>query len=268
MTRGPAGATRLCGRARMLSALALASAALAGVLCSVAPAACASRATPDDRLREGNEAARAGDYPRATAAYRALAAAGVRSASLYWNWAQSAEAQGLRGEALWALMRARQLEPGDATVARAIERLRQELSLDPAEIAPEPLAEVRRAVQRWHIDLVAAGLLGVSLAGRALQRMRRTQRGNGLLWASFLLGLLAALAAILGAQARATAVVLRRGVALLDAASPTAEPVGALREGEVVPILARSGGYLRIEDSSGARGWAHGDDVAVISDPR
>jgi hypothetical protein len=256
----------LCGRTRILSALVLALAALAGAPCGPGLARCASVTTPDERLREGNEAARAGDHPRAIAAYRALAAAGARSASVYWNWAQSAEAQGLRGEALWALMCARQREPGDAAVARAIERLRQELNLDPAEIAPEPLAEVGRAVQRWHIDLPAVGLLVVSLAGRALQRIRRRVRGNGLLWTSFTLGLLAALVAILGAQARATAVVLRRDVTLLDAASPTAEPLGALREGEVVPILAQSAGYLRIEDSSGARGWAHGNDVAVIGD--
>ena len=55
--------------------------------------------------------------------------------------------------------------------------------------------------------------------------------------------------------------MVRRGAPLLPAASPTAEAAGALREGEVVPILDRSGGYVRIEDSSGARGWALGDDV-------
>ena len=61
--------------------------------------------------------------------------------------------------------------------------------------------------------------------------------------------------------ARPTAVVVRRGAPLLDAASPTAEATGSLREGEVVPVLQASGAWLRIEDNAGARGWAHADDV-------
>jgi hypothetical protein len=66
---------------------------------------------------------------------------------------------------------------------------------------------------------------------------------------------------VAGALARPTAVVVRRGAPLLDAASPSADAAGALREGEVVPVLAESAGYVRIEDSSGARGWAAADDV-------
>jgi hypothetical protein len=61
--------------------------------------------------------------------------------------------------------------------------------------------------------------------------------------------------------ARPTAVVVRRGAPLLEAASPTAAPVGALREGEVVPVLDDAAAFLRVEDSSGARGWAHASDV-------
>ena len=60
------------------------------------------------------------------------------------------------------------------------------------------------------------------------------------------------------------AAAVHRGTPLLEAASPTAEPVGTLREGEVVPILQRSGGYVRIEDSSGARGWARAEQVRPI----
>ena len=78
---------------------------------------------------------------------------------------------------------------------------------------------------------------------------------------AFGLGLLAAAAPVAGSFARPTAVVVRRGAPLLDQASPTAETVGSLREGEVVPVLDASGAYVRIEDSSGARGWAVGSDV-------
>ena len=69
---------------------------------------------------------------------------------------------------------------------------------------------------------------------------------------------------LLAYTARPTGVVVRRGAALLDAASPVAAPLVTRREGEVVPILAESGGYLRVQDSSGARGWASREDVLPL----
>ena len=122
----------------------------------------------DDRFREANELVRSGDYPRAIALYGELARSGGESATLYWNWAQAATARGAHGEALWALLRARELDPGDRAVARDVERLRGALNLDPAEIAPEPLAVAGRFSRRFRLDLVAAALLALSvLAPRA-----------------------------------------------------------------------------------------------------
>ena len=43
--------------------------------------------------------------------------------------------------------------------------------------------------------------------------------------------------------------------------------MGTLREGEVVPVLEASGDYLRVEDSSGARGWALAADVRRLDGP-
>ena len=85
--------------------------------------------SPADRFRQANEAARSGDVPKAVAGYSELASAGAKSASLYWNWAQVSAARGATGEALWALLRARELEPGDAAVAREIGRLREAANL-------------------------------------------------------------------------------------------------------------------------------------------
>ena len=205
---------------------------------------------------------RAGDYPKAIAVYQELAQTGTESASLFWNWGQAAAARGAPGEALWALLRARELDPGDRAVLRDIERLREAANLDPAEIAPEPLAAAARLARRFRLDLVALSLLLVSVIAHLATRMLAGPRWSGpLLWTSLALGLLVAAVPAAGSLARPTGVVLRRGAPLLDAASPTAEAVGALREGEVVPILERSGAYLRVEDSSGARGWASAEDV-------
>ena len=239
--------------------LSLLAAALASPLFA-APAA--------ERFREANDLVRAGDYPKAMALYGDLAASGQESASLYWNWAQAATARGASGEALWALLRARELDPGDRAVVRDVERLRETLNLDPAEIAPEPLAAAGRAARRFRLDLAALALLALSLGAHALVRVRPEIR-----WAltaaraTFALGLLAAAVPVASSFARPTAAVVRRGAPLLDAASPTAEATGSLREGEVVPILEASGAWLRVEDNAGARGWAHSADIRRLDAP-
>jgi tetratricopeptide (TPR) repeat protein len=240
---------------------------LAGVLAAAALEAGAAGG-PEARFREANDLARSGDYPKALAAYQEVVQGGTEGPSLYWNWAQAALARGSHGEALWALLRARELDPGDFAVTREIERVREAVNLDRAELAPEPLAAASRFARRFRLDLVAVGLLGLSVLLHLMTRLPAA-RGGGTLAAgvAFGLGVLAVVAPIAGSFARPTAVVVRRGAALLDQASPTAEAVGTLREGEVVPILDASGDYLRIEDSSGARGWALGAEVRRLDRP-
>ena len=221
-----------------------------------------------DRFREANDLARAGDYPKALALYGELAASGQETASLYWNWAQAASARGAQGEALWALLRARELDPGDRAVVRDVERLREALNLDPAEIAPEPLAAAGRFSRRFRLDLVALALLALSLVAHGIVRVRlRVRAAAAVAWTGLVLGLLAAAVPVAASFARPTATVVRRGAPLLDAASPTAEPTGSLREGEVVPILEASGEWLRVEDNAGARGWAHAADARRLDAP-
>ena len=245
--------TRRSGRL-VLPILALLAASSAG--------AGAARDTLEPRFRAANELVRAGDYPKALAAYAELARAGGESASLYWNWAQAATARGASGEALWALLRARELEPGDRAVARDVQRLRESLNLDPAEIAPEPLAAVARAARRFRLDLLAAALLAASLAAHALARLRPGSRGGAAAAGALLaLGLASAALPLAGSLARPTATVVRRAAPLFEAASPAAEATGSLREGEVVPVLEASGDWLRVEDNAGARGWARSSDV-------
>jgi hypothetical protein len=140
-----------------------------------------------------------------------------------------------------------------------VERLREALNLDPAEIAPEPLAAAGRWARRFRMDLLAAALFVLSLVFHVVARVRpREGWAGGAAWAMLALGLLAASVPVAATFARPTATVVRRAAPLLDAASPTAETTGSLREGEVVPVL-ESSGPLR-EDNAGARG-INVDDV-------
>jgi hypothetical protein len=238
----------------------LSGAVVAALLALAAPAS--------ERFREANEAARGGDLPKAIAGYAEVAASGAESASLYWNWSQAAAARGAPGESLWALLRARELEPGDKALGREIERVREGANLDPAEIAPEPLLAVGRISRRFRLGVLALLLGAVSIAlHAAAQRwpgLRSLPRSSALVLA---LSLIVAVFPVAASFARPTGVVVRRGAPLLDAASATAEAVGALREGESVPILQESGGFLRVEDSSGARGWARAEDVRRLDRP-
>jgi len=235
-------------------ALLLAAALLAAAAHAAGPA--------EERFREANDLVRAGDYPRAISLYGEVARSGSESATLYWNWAQAATARGAHGEALWALLRARELDPSDRAVVRDVERLRGALNLDPAEIAPEPLAVAGRFSRRFRLDLVAAVLLALSVVLHALGRTRlRPAAANGLAWGALVLGLGTAVVPLVASVARPTAAVVRRGAPLFDAASPSANTAGTLREGEVVPVLDVSGDWLQVEDNAGARGWAHEADV-------
>jgi hypothetical protein len=217
------------------------------------------------RFREAGEAARAGDHPKAIDIYRELASSGLESASLYWNWAQSAIARGETGEALWALLRGREVDPGDRAVAREIERLRESANLDAAEISPDLLAAVARQARRFRLDLAGLALLGLSLALHALAvRAPAGLPVRAVRAALLAAGLACSSAALAGSGRRPTGVVIAAGAALLDAASPTAAQLGALREGEVLPILETSGEYVRVEDSAGARGWASREDVRPL----
>jgi len=242
---------------------------LVAALCGFEALARAGASDPAERFREASGLTRAGDYPRALEAYRELATQGHESASLYWNWAQAAAARGAVGEALWALLRGRELEPGDRALQREIERLRENANLDAAEVQPEPLAALARLGRLLHLDLLALALFGLSLLAHAWARWGSAARAVArLAWTTLGLGLLLAAAPLLGSLARPTAVVAVRAATLYDAASPTAAPLGTLREAEVVPILERSRDYLRIEDGSGARGWAHISEVWPLERPR
>lgn len=237
-----------------LLVLALASSpALAG---SSAPS------SPEERFRQGGELARSADTLGAIGVYRELAAQGKESASLYWNWAQAAASVGASGEAMWALLRARELSPGEGAIKREIEEQRAVANLDPAEIAPETLGTLARTGRRYRLDLLGLVLLALSVLAHGASRfLLRSRSATLLAQAAVALGVSLCAVPLLGSLARPTGVVVQRGASLFDAASETAQVMGSLREGEVVPLLGRSGQYVRVEDSSGARGWARIEDV-------
>lgn len=210
-------------------------------------------------FRQGNESAIRARFDEARLAYDRLAKEGVRAPSLYWNWAQVASASGRKGEALWALLRAQELMPTDRALLREIDRLQGELGLDPSELSLGFLGDARMFARRLRFDVLAmvAFLLSLTLAVR-----RKPARRLSLVALLMGMFLLAPLLAWPGRGPRA--VVVQKDAPLMDAPRGDALALANLREGEVVPILSEENEYVRIQDASGARGFAHNSDVVKI----
>ncbi len=130
----------------------------------VASLAHAQSETPEALFRRGNENAARSRWDDAIVDYSRLAGTGVRAPSLYWNWAQAASASGRKGEALWALLCARDLTPTDSSMIREAERLRSELGLDPSEVSQGLLGDLRLLARRFRFDGIAIAVLLLSLA--------------------------------------------------------------------------------------------------------
>jgi len=210
-------------------------------------------------FRTANENAARSRWDEATEGYAKLASSGVRAPSLYWNWSQAAAANGKQGEAVWALICARQLQPRDQSVDREIERIRLELGLDPSEISLGLAGDAVLGARRLHLDLVAALMFVISLVGATI---RRTSIALGFLMTGALL-----LAPFwIGSAQGVRGVVVRKDAPLVDIPRNDAVPLATLREGEVIPLLSEEGEYFKVQDASGARGFAHKSNVRRIAD--
>ena len=214
---------------------------------------------PATAFSRGNESASRGRWDDALTEYGRLAQAGVRSPSLRWNWAQVAYAKGLRGEALWALLSLQDLSPADNTSRREIERLRAELGLDPSEVSMGLLGEARIMARRFRFDLMS--ILAFVLSSLLCFENKRKATVAPTV---FVMGALLALPLLVGRWREPRGVVVRKDASLVDAPLRQGVALSSLREGEAVPILGEEGDYLRIQDASGARGFAHKDDVRKI----
>jgi hypothetical protein len=215
--------------------------------------------TPAAVFRRANENAARSQWDEALAAYAQLEKTGSRAPSLYWNWAQTAAAGGRKGEALWALIRARDLHPADSSLNREIDGLRGELGLDPSETSLGLLGDLRVSARRFRLDIVAAVMFFVSI-GALIGRKPRP----GISRAAFAAGALFALPFLLGVWRETRGVIIQKDAPLLDIPRNDAIALANLREGEAVPLLGDEGDYLKIQDASGARGFAHKSDVRKI----
>ncbi len=180
----------------------------------------------------------------------------MRAPSVYWNWAQAASARGRKGEALWALLCAQALSPTDSSIGRELERLRAELGLDPSEVSLGLVGDARVMALRLRFDWLAVAAFLLSMISLFRKEPRRS-----LSLVSSLVGVLLISPVLAASLGERRGVVVQKDAPLVDRPSQDAVALANLREGEVVPLLGEERDYLRIQDASGARGFAHQNDV-------
>jgi hypothetical protein len=113
--------------------------------------------------------------------------------------------------------------------------------------------------RRFRFDLIS--ILAFVLSGFLCFGNRRTPM---IAFTVFLIGTLLAVPLLAGRWREPRGVVVLKDASLVDAPRRQGVALSSLREGEVVPILGEEGDYLRVQDASGARGFAHKDDVRKI----
>ncbi len=223
------------------------------------PQTLAQAEAPSVAFRRGNEDASRRRFDDAMLEYARLAKQGVRAPSLYWNWAQVASAKGRKGEALWALLCAQDLTPVDFSISRELERLRGELGLDPSEVSLGLLGDASVIARRFRFDALAIIALVLSMVATLGRNPRPSWSRAGLLG-----GLLLVSPLLASTLREPRGVVVQKDAPLMDTPQTDAVALANLREGEVVPLLGEEGDYVRIQDASGARGFAHKNDVRRI----
>jgi hypothetical protein len=154
------------------------------------------------------------------------------------------------------------VEPGDRA-PREQERLRESANLDPAELTPDPVAVLARVGRRFHLGWLAlalAALVGAHIARRLLPgSLAGARRGDDRR---------ARPAGGRRAAGRCVRASHRGGPPRRSSTAPRPPPAPSARCGRAKSSRAgASDAHLRVEDSAGARGWAHGDDVWPLDRP-
>jgi hypothetical protein len=246
-------------------------------------------AVPEALLKgDGGAASQAfaqGDYAEAARRFEVLLETRGDSAALYHNVGTSWSLAGEPGRAIWALERARLLDPGDPDTAHNLEVTRQRVRVERVrrtrgarltEGEPEGLFWFRLLTAREGSWWVWLALLTWALGWALLAWRRRLPAGgrkDGVTVAASLL-LVVGLALVGALTARAAVIAqVHPGVVLAQGAQLARAPVvTATRErhpdlyaGAVVRVLERrSDGWSHVRLVDGTQGWLTSQEVAPV----
>lgn len=218
--------------------------------------------------------ARAADsYRQAAAGFEALAAAGVRNASLHYNLGNTYFRLGDVGRAVLHFRLAERLAPRDPRLAANLRYVRERV--DPL-ITPSGESQLLASLLFWHVQTSAherfLALLALAALGWTLLTAWLVRRRPGLAWTGLVLVILAT------AVGGSLLVQLRDEAARLEAVVVDARPVLRLGRGEgadlalqqplgpgvELRVLQERGEWLEVRLASGQTGWLPAGSVQRI----
>jgi tetratricopeptide (TPR) repeat protein len=220
------------------------------------------RAEPPS-IAQAEHAAASGDYQAAIQSYEQLLRGSGFSAPLLFNLGNAWLRLGKPGPAILAYERALVLEPRSAPIEANLAAAQQR-----AGLTPEVLGSWQAAARYFSFDTyvwAALGAVWVLCAALVMLCLQRAARriGRVLILVAVLTLCASADAAVLCWPDLSRAVV-QTPVTLQLAPAASAAVSGALREGEVVWLQDRYGGFDFVRTTDGHTGWISDQSVAAV----
>ncbi len=224
-------------------------------------------------LARQDPARAAESYRQAAAGFEALAAAGLRNASIHYNLGNTYFRLGDLGRAVLHLRLAERLAPRDTRLAANLRYVRERV--DPL-IPPSGESQLLASLLFWHAQTSAherfLALLVLAALGWTLLTAWLVKRRAGLAWTGLVLVLLAT------AIGGSLLVQLRDEAARLDAVVVDGRPVLRLGRGDgadlalgqplgpgvELRVLQQRGEWLEVRLASGQTGWLPAGSVQRI----
>ncbi len=228
-------------------------------------------ATPD--LATAVASYRAGDYADAMDGFAALARSepdARRRAVLHANAGTAAARAEQLGEAVWHLLRARRLDPGDATAESNLARVRALVGGGPTEAShfTETLAALPLLHTEAHLVAWAFRIAGLGLLVAAFWRLWPGRRG--LAWLAALLLALPPAGIAWSRHARAQAgreaVIIEKVVPVRSEPQDDGKILLRVGGGAVVVHEEDRGDWRLIETTEGGRGWVRAERIRLIGE--
>ncbi len=247
------------------------AAVMLGLLALAGPAdAAEDRSAAARTFLEGVEAYRRGAYGAAVAAFRTLAASGVRNPHLYYNLGNACLKSGDLGPAILWYERALKLAPDDPDLAFN-HAYATSLVKDERE---DESAPVYRILFFWRrllspraaaaVALVFNGLFWLALTVRFLRRKRVMKGVAYPLLAAALIFTATALYNYYEAACLREGIVLPETISVRSGLSEDATELFVLHAGAKVAIQGQKEEFYRIWFSEGKIGWVKGSEIGAI----
>jgi tetratricopeptide (TPR) repeat protein len=224
--------------------------------------------SPSAEFDQANKLYEQGKFEEATIAYEALAAAGARTASVWFNLGNAAYKAGQLGRSIAAYRRAEQLTPRDAALRANLQFVRGKVYSDERTRVPMWKSVVRLVTLNEWTVLTAASAWAFFFVLACGEWLGRDYGKTAVVFLIVAAVCGSGLAAAWEDQHRANAVVITREVTARLGPLSESQAAFQLRDGAELSVLASKDNWLEVRDAEKRTGWIRRDEVIVLGSSR